>query len=188
DKPVISGAEDITIEFGSEFDKYAGVTATDTEDKDITSKIVVTGEVDVNVAGVYELKYSVTDLDGNTTTVIRKVTVKAKPEEKPEVPEEKPEVPEEKPEVPEEKPEVPEEKPEVPEEKPEVPEEKPEVPGETPGTPNEKPQVVIPEGTIGNNNLSDKLPQTGGGYSVIGALMGMVMTIGGAFIYGGKKK
>ena len=90
--------------------------------------------------------------------------------------------------MPEEKPEVPEEKPEVPEEKPEVPEEKPEVPGETPGTPNEKPQVVIPEGTTGNNNLSDKLPQTGGGYSVIGALMGMVMTIGGAFIYGGKKK
>ena len=202
DKPVISGAEDTTIKFGSEFDKYAGVTATDTEDKDITSKIVVTGEVDVNVAGVYELKYSVTDLDGNTTTVIRKVTVKAKseekpevpeekpevPEEKPEVPEEKPEVPEEKPEVPEEKPEVPEEKPEVPEEKPEVPEEKPEVPGETPGTPNEKPQVVIPEGTTGNNNISDKLPQTGGGYSVIGALMGMVMTIGGAFIYIGKKK
>ncbi|MDU5262822.1 MAG: DUF5011 domain-containing protein, partial [Clostridium celatum] len=167
DKPVISGAEDTTIEFGSEFDKYAGVTATDTEDKDITSKIVVTGEVDVNVAGVYELKYSVTDLDGNTTTVIRKVTVKAKSEEKPE---------------------VPEEKPEVPEEKPEVPEEKPEVPGETPGTPNEKPQVVIPEGTTGNNNISDKLPQTGGGYSVIGALMGMVMTIGGAFIYIGKKK
>ena len=181
DKPVISGAEDITIEFGSEFDKYAGVKATDTEDKDITSKIVVTGEVNVNVAGVYELKYSVTDLDGNTTTVIRKVTVKAKSEEKPEIPEEKPEVPEEKPEVPEEKPEIPNEKPEVPEEKPEVP-------GETPSTPNEKPQVVIPEGTTGNTNFSDKLPQTGGNYSAISVLMGMIMTIGGAFICSVKKK
>ena len=131
---------------------------------------------------MYELKYSVTDLDGNTTTVIRKVTVKAKSEERPEVSEEKPE---EKTEVPEEKPEVTEEKPEVPEEKPEVPEEKPEVPGETP---NEKPQVVLPEGTTGNTNFSDKLPQNGVNYSVIAVLMGMIMTIGGAFIYSVKKK
>ena len=127
DKPVISGAEDITIELGSNFDKYAGVTVTDTEDKDIASKLVVTGDVDVNVEGAYEITYSVTDSDGNNTTVIRKVTVEAKVEEKPEVPGETPDGPGENPEVPGETPEVPEEKPEVPDEKPEIPNSEPEI-------------------------------------------------------------
>lgn len=36
EKPVISGADNIQIEFGSEFDPRAGVTATDYEDKDLT--------------------------------------------------------------------------------------------------------------------------------------------------------
>ena len=147
DKPVILGAEDISIEFESQFDKYAGVTVTDTEDKDLTNKLIVTGDVNVNVAGIYEITYSVTDSDGNTTTAIRKVTVKPKkeePEVKPEKPEVKPEKPEVKPEKPEVKPEEPEVKPEKPEVKPEKPEvkpEKPEVKPEEPEVKPEKPEV-----------------------------------------------
>ena len=61
-----------------------GVTATDYEDEDLTASIVVSGEVNTSVAGQYKLIYSVTDNDGNTTTVTRIVTVKK--DVKPEVP------------------------------------------------------------------------------------------------------
>ena len=153
EKPVISGADDIQIEFGSSFDKKSGVTATDYEDKDLTASIVVTGEVNTSVAGQYELIYSVTDSDGNTTIVKRIVTVKEEVKsenpETPVVPEEpsNPDTPEEPvlPEVPSnpETPVVPEEpsnpvvpdEPVLPEEpsNPETPvfPEEPELPGDT---------------------------------------------------------
>lgn len=82
--PVISGANDITIELGSKFDSKAGVTASDKEDGDLTAKISIYGLVDLdssgatNKAGVYTLEYSVKDSGGLTTTVTRKVTVKEK--------------------------------------------------------------------------------------------------------------
>ena len=85
EKPVISGADNIKIEFNSNFDKKAGVSATDYEDKDLSASIVITGEVDTKIPGIYELIYSVTDSDKNTTTVKRIVTVKE--EVKPENPE-----------------------------------------------------------------------------------------------------
>ena len=78
-KPVISGVDDVEIEFGSSFDTKAGVTASDEEDNDLTSKINVEGTVDTSASGTYTLKYSVTDSDNNTTTIERKVTVKDKP-------------------------------------------------------------------------------------------------------------
>ena len=205
DKPVILGAEDISIEFESQFDKYAGVTVTDTEDKDLTNKLIVTGDVNVNVAGIYEITYSVTDSDGNTTTAIRKVTVKPKkeepevkpekpevkpeePEVKPEKPEVKPEKPEVKPEKPEVKPEEPEVKPEKPEVKPEVKPEKPEVKPEEPEVKPEKPEInpELPgqEEKVENSNLINKLPKTGKMPTII---LGLLITIGGAFIYKKKK-
>lgn len=88
----------------------------------------------------------VTDSDKNTTTIIRKVTVKDKVEEKPEVP------------------------------------------GEIPVVPSEKPQVVLPEGTPGDTNFSDKLPQTGRNSAIVSVVIGMLMDIGRAFICAGKKK
>ncbi|CEI71969.1 immunoglobulin-like domain-containing protein [Romboutsia hominis] len=75
DKPVITGADNVSIREGTEFDPMAGVTATDTEDGNITKDIKITGNVDVNKPGKYELIYTVTDSDGNTTTVKRIVTV-----------------------------------------------------------------------------------------------------------------
>ena len=78
DKPVISGANNISIIEGTKFDPMKGITATDTEDGNITKYIKVTGTVDINKPGKYELTYTVTDKDGNTTTVKRIVIVNQK--------------------------------------------------------------------------------------------------------------
>jgi len=51
----------------------AGATATDEEDGNLD--VTVTGAVDKNLAGVYEITYSATDAAGNTGTATRKVTV-----------------------------------------------------------------------------------------------------------------
>ena len=155
-KPVISGADDVKIEFGAAFDPMAGVTATDYEDKDLTESIVISGEVNTKVAGDYELVYSVKDSDGNVSTVTRVVTVKAqvKPEE-PEIPEE-PESPED-PEIPvvPEEPEIPTvpEEPSNPgdTENPVVPEE-PSNPGDT-----ENPEDKIEDAVIKANNVTIKV-------------------------------
>lgn len=50
-------------------------TATDDEDGDVSSSITVTGTVDPNTAGTYELTYSVTDAAGNTASEIVTVTI-----------------------------------------------------------------------------------------------------------------
>ncbi len=71
----IKGANDVSLNIGESFDPMAGVTATDTKDGDITSKILVTGTVNLNTAGNYTLTYTVTGSDGKTVTVTRKVSV-----------------------------------------------------------------------------------------------------------------
>jgi len=58
----------------------AGATATDAEDGDITSRIVVVNPVDTTVLGSYTVTYSVTDLSGNAATpVTRTVNVQPQP-------------------------------------------------------------------------------------------------------------
>lgn len=74
-KPVITATTKETIQLGDAFDSLAGVEATDKEDGDLTSQISVDGDVDANRAGDYNLTYTVTDSDGNTTTLIRTITV-----------------------------------------------------------------------------------------------------------------
>ncbi|MBC2080402.1 DUF5011 domain-containing protein [Listeria booriae] len=75
DAPVIHG-QDVTFKAGKAFDPMAGVTASDTEDGDITSTIEMTAnDVNPDVAGVYHVTYSVTDADGNTTEATYTVTV-----------------------------------------------------------------------------------------------------------------
>ncbi|MEO9817285.1 MAG: immunoglobulin-like domain-containing protein, partial [Flavobacteriaceae bacterium] len=51
-----------------------GATALDDIDGDITDKIEITGEVDVN-PGTYEVTYTVSDAAGNATSIIREVIV-----------------------------------------------------------------------------------------------------------------
>jgi hypothetical protein len=59
----------------------AGATATDKEDGDITSRIVVTNAVDTKVLGSYTVTYSVSDLSGNAATpVTRTVNVQPQPD------------------------------------------------------------------------------------------------------------
>lgn len=74
--PVIEGAVDIAEWVkGVEFDPKAGVTAKDHEGNDLTESIVISGEVDVNEVGTYEITYTVEDKDGRKTEVKIKVTV-----------------------------------------------------------------------------------------------------------------
>ncbi|MEH7610273.1 immunoglobulin-like domain-containing protein [Gottfriedia acidiceleris] len=74
-KPELSGAADTIIQVGSPFDSKSGVTVTDNVDGDLTSKIQVSGSVDSQKPGEYQLVYSATDSAGNTATSIRKITV-----------------------------------------------------------------------------------------------------------------
>ena len=74
--PVISGADDIELNVGDQFDPLAGVTAQDKEDGDLTSDIKYGGVVNTGKAGEYTLTYTVWDSDFNTVTVERTVTVK----------------------------------------------------------------------------------------------------------------
>lgn len=77
DVPVILGAENITINEGDSFDPLKGIIAED-ETGDLTAKIVVEGNVDTEKPGSYTLIYKVTNSIGNTATIKRVVTVKAK--------------------------------------------------------------------------------------------------------------
>lgn len=72
--PVISGAKDITVEKGSDFDMK--VTAVDTCSNDITDKITVFSNVITSKVGEYKVTYSVTDDLGKNTQVTVTVTVK----------------------------------------------------------------------------------------------------------------
>lgn len=65
----------ITISVGDEFDD-PGAYAEDNIDGDITKKIKVTGDVDVNTAGTYTIKYTVKDKAGNKASKTRKIIVK----------------------------------------------------------------------------------------------------------------
>ncbi|MBA3925592.1 immunoglobulin-like domain-containing protein [Listeria rustica] len=75
--PVISGDDEITIAQGSVFDPMIGMSATDTEDGNLTGDIkVISNPVQASVPGEYLVTYQVTDTDGNVSTFTRKVIVK----------------------------------------------------------------------------------------------------------------
>ena len=71
---ILNGGEAIIIGAGQPF-QDPGFTATDNVDGDLTAQVQVSGQVDIYAPGDYELVYTVTDSWGNTTTVVRKVTV-----------------------------------------------------------------------------------------------------------------
>jgi hypothetical protein len=54
-----------------------GATATDREDGDLTSRIVVTNPVNTAVIGSYTVRYTVSDLSGNSAAATRTVNVQA---------------------------------------------------------------------------------------------------------------
>lgn len=71
---VMNGPAKYTVLQGREY-LDMGATATDNYDGDITDKISVQGEVDINTPGKYLVTYSVSDSSENTTSVEREVTV-----------------------------------------------------------------------------------------------------------------
>lgn len=75
DAPTISTA-DKSVKKGDMFNPLTGVTANDTEDGNVTSKITVTAnDVNTGKVGTYHVTYAVTDSDGNTTKKTITVTV-----------------------------------------------------------------------------------------------------------------
>lgn len=82
--PVISGADDVAVEFGASFDPMAGVKAVDDVDGDVTGAVKVSGDtVDTSKPGAYTLVYTVSDAAGNEASVTRVATVKEKSGEMP---------------------------------------------------------------------------------------------------------
>ncbi len=76
DAPLMFGVEDIQVVEGIPFNPLTGVTVFDIVDKSLTPQsIVVTGEVNVDVPGDYDLVYTLTDKSGNVTTKTRHVIV-----------------------------------------------------------------------------------------------------------------
>lgn len=83
-QPQITGVADKTIEAGSEFNALEGITASDAEDGDLTSKITIestpaltftNGVAVPDKAGSYELTYTVTDKGGLTAETYATLTV-----------------------------------------------------------------------------------------------------------------
>lgn len=73
--PTIKVEKSVTLDYQSEFDALAGVTANDKEDGDLTEKVkVVSNNVDTTKVGEYEVVYEVEDAYGLKTT--ETVTVK----------------------------------------------------------------------------------------------------------------
>lgn len=72
----LNGDSTIYIEKDKKFED-PGCSATDNCDGDISEQVSVSGEVDMEKAGVYTLTYSVTDKSGNVATVDRTVRVYA---------------------------------------------------------------------------------------------------------------
>lgn len=76
-RPVITliGASNINTEIGQAYSD-SGATATDTEDGDITSNLVIVNNVDINTLGTYQVTFNVEDSSGsNALEVVRTVNV-----------------------------------------------------------------------------------------------------------------
>lgn len=73
----LEGADTITLEVGQAYEE-PGYAAQDNCDGDLTEKVQISGNVDLNRPGTYTLTYRVADSYGNVTTATRTVVVKAK--------------------------------------------------------------------------------------------------------------
>ena len=74
-KPVIEGKDLLVFNVNEKVDLLQGITATDYEDGDLTSKIKVKTDYEQGKVGVFDVVYSVTDSDDLTTEFTRKVAI-----------------------------------------------------------------------------------------------------------------
>ena len=63
------------IKVGETLNLTEGVYAIDAEDGDITSNVVLSGDVNFNKVGRYNVTYTITDNDGNTVEKARTISV-----------------------------------------------------------------------------------------------------------------
>jgi len=70
--PSFSGISDTSIVIGSEFDPMQGISASHPTQGDLTANITVSGDVDTNVLGEYELIYTLTYGQDNQQTMTDK--------------------------------------------------------------------------------------------------------------------
>lgn len=73
--PEIKGVKDITIHVGEDIDLLKGISAIDDLEGNITSRIIVEGQVNNQEPGEYQIVYTVNDNAGNIAKAVRKVTV-----------------------------------------------------------------------------------------------------------------
>ena len=80
-KPIITlnGASTVEVNINTSYDEL-GATASDIEDGDLSSSIVVTGSVDINTEGTYILSYNVQDSDGNDADTVTRTVIVNNPE------------------------------------------------------------------------------------------------------------
>ena len=74
-KPVIEGKDLAVFNVNEEVDLLQGITATDYEDGNLTSKINVKTDYEKGKVGIFDVVYSVTDSDNLTTEFTRKVAI-----------------------------------------------------------------------------------------------------------------
>ncbi len=75
--------EQLGYEEGTEIDLYSLITVKDNEDGDIIPSkdtVMVTTDLDINKAGIYDVTYEVTDSDGNKNSITIEITIKEKEE------------------------------------------------------------------------------------------------------------
>jgi len=79
EKPVINlnGNGEVNLALNGTYIEY-GYNASDNYDGDITDKVEITNNIDLNKAGIYEVVYKVSDSSGNETVVTRNVSVNEK--------------------------------------------------------------------------------------------------------------
>ena len=70
----LQGDDPMTVEIGSSYNEL-GAIASDPEDGELTDDIDISGTVNTNVFGTYQIQYIVTDSNSNTTIVTRTVEV-----------------------------------------------------------------------------------------------------------------
>lgn len=75
-RPQITGAKNITLTVGDNYDPAQNISATDTCGNDITKELEITGNVNTARAGTYRVSYSVTDVLHRTASADITVTVK----------------------------------------------------------------------------------------------------------------
>ncbi len=71
---VLSGPTTVYFEVGGKYSE-PGYSATDKLDGDLTNKVEIDGDIDFNKSGTYSIQYKVTDSNGYTTKISRKVVI-----------------------------------------------------------------------------------------------------------------